>query len=1778
MRYVRETGLFSKEAIKRKFSAIETKFEVQQGTISAIISESDLQELKNGDTTLFNRLASAKLDIEQLDLRFSRQQSDFSAAQGQITTLQTQSAAYQAGINGLTANLTRLDRRLTNDYSTTVEMETQIQASIDSVSSTISALREEVEENYATTDYVSSQISQTADNITQSVSSTYATKSYVSTATSTAETNAKTAAQTMATNAETNAKTAADGYAKAAKTEAITAAGVLANTAKTDAMAAAQGYANRAESNATTAADGYAKAAKTEAITAAQEYANKAKSDANEYTDGKLLAYSTTSEVESKIEQTANGISQSVSATYATKTFVTTAANTAETNATTAARSLATSAETNAKTAAQTMATNAETNAKTAAKTLADKAEENATSAAQGFANTAKTDAMAAAQGYANRAESNATTAANGYTDNKLKAYSTTVQMRSAIDQKADSITQSVSATYAKITSVSAMRDDLDALGEDTVRQVRVEYAQSDSPLVAPTTGWSTGSPEWVDGKFIWQRVATLKNGEWSYSNVTCVTGATGHGSYAHVKYSNDGGETFTGNNGDDVGEWMGIYVDSNEEAKVNGRTGIITPNNKRILLYGGKRLAIDHSMTDLYTWVLIKGAQGDPGMAGAMGVGIVDSVPEYYLSASNIYQAGGEWSTSMQPYVAGRYYWTRLKTTYTDGTIKYSEPEIYDIYNGLYDKVIELEEWSEISKRTQTKNTISDLVESSQTFMQVANRAEFFVQDHAPASPRTGDTWIDTSDGNVIKRYDGQNWVSVRDAGTTDLIRIIGAPDDYSGMSLIQRISSAEQKITSDAIVSVVQQANVFVSDDEANAISVTQAKSVIAQWYDTLDISVDKINIESSEVGFGLNLAVANEHSERSVEIAKLPPAPSGTMKLFQISGGYLTANAGYTCITGLKWNRFTNGESFWLSFRGKRSSSSALNIKIRIAFFNTANALVAYSDASFDLTTSDKAFEQVMEVNNSSVDGASWYAIYAQLTGSGYASIRQMRIYQQSKSVVIADGAITANKITTNAVDTDQLKANAVTTKKLATDAIKSLNYAEPDGTQDKGEHYATAGSFFNLAQGILRSKNFVIDSEGSAFLRGTITATGGKIAKLNITADAIYSGEKNAFDSTKPGIWVGPDGSMALGGIVDGTNNYLKYNISTGKMQLALDTLTVAGKNMATEQSVSNALELIQKAQEAADQAQDDADTANGGLVTANRAIDSIRGIAEGASSTASSAFDIAGSAADDASTALSTANAASDNADSALAASSAAQTAASGAVSTADAASRTAASADSTARSASTVAQGAATTAGTAKTTADNAKTVADGAKTTADNAKTTADGAKTTADAAKTTADGAKTTADEAKGTADEAKTAADQAAEDAEQAKSDAAKAKSDAEAAISGVSNAQRIATDFINYSVNEGLILGNIAGSSLGYNLQLAPNQINFRYNGNILTAVKPDSYNIYNNNVLAMSVQSNGLHVYAPTGTSFTGANYFECCSFTSLGIDAPKGSIGNTYIDAGTKGLRTVNYTKSTDSVPKVVQIGTKSVAIAVGTGSTSSWDGDQEVYSTLAYVDYSGNLSAKSVSAEQLRSTLMLNSQSANSEYVVTIDSYGQFRKSDKTIPSLTPSNSGISYQNLCSYLDSDSTVRNKVGAIASSYVSTGMTYSNLCSYLDSDSTVRSKVGSIASGYATTAAQGAAADYISANLDSDVSSLVNNYYSYTRSTIVSLINSLAGGGSSVTKNDVINWVNASTTIMNKAANWTLTNTESSSLVNTRERVFNEYIDARLRYYNLINIF
>ncbi|MBU8733430.1 phage tail protein [Cytobacillus oceanisediminis] len=66
--------------------------------------------------------------------------------------------------------------------------------------------------------------------------------------------------------------------------------------------------------------------------------------------------------------------------------------------------------------------------------------------------------------------------------------------------------------------------------------------------------------------------------------------GPDGRTSYLHVKYSNDGGATFTTNNGESAGEWIGMYVDFTEA---------------------------DSNSPSSYTWNKVKGDKGDPGRDG---------------------------------------------------------------------------------------------------------------------------------------------------------------------------------------------------------------------------------------------------------------------------------------------------------------------------------------------------------------------------------------------------------------------------------------------------------------------------------------------------------------------------------------------------------------------------------------------------------------------------------------------------------------------------------------------------------------------------------------------------------------------------------------------------------------------------------------------------------------------------------------------------------------------------------------------------------------------------------------------------------------------------------------------------------------------------------------------------------------------------------------------------------------------------------------------------------
>lgn len=316
------------------------------------------------------------------------------------------------------------------------------------------------------------------------------------------------------------------------------------------------------------------------------------------------------------------------------------------------------------------------------------------------------------------------------------------------------------------------------------VKSTKVEYQASSSGTTTPSGTWSTIVPAVANGQYLWTRttitytsgeptvgysvarmgvngakgddgksptVSVSKNG--ATTTITVVNtdgskvtqtvndgtngtpgkdGATGKTSYFHVKYSNDGGKTFTANNGETVGDYLGTYTDFVETdsnsvsvytwVKIKGNTGATGAKGETGSDGKGISSIVHHYLvtnvttgvtssttgwedtpqsvtsTNKYLWYYqtinyttgsptnttpaIIGVYGDTGGKGATGKGITSVTPQYYLSNSNTTQTGGTWKTSQDTWSSGKYYWTRDSILWSDGTTTTTTPMLATALN----------------------------------------------------------------------------------------------------------------------------------------------------------------------------------------------------------------------------------------------------------------------------------------------------------------------------------------------------------------------------------------------------------------------------------------------------------------------------------------------------------------------------------------------------------------------------------------------------------------------------------------------------------------------------------------------------------------------------------------------------------------------------------------------------------------------------------------------------------------------------------------------------------------------------------------------------------------------------------------------------------------------------------------------------------------------------------------------------------------------------------------
>ena len=203
--------------------------------------------------------------------------------------------------------------------------------------------------------------------------------------------------------------------------------------------------------------------------------------------------------------------------------------------------------------------------------------------------------------------------------------------------------------------------------------------------------------------KYTWSRFQGLQ-GPQGTQGIPGTNGTNGKTSYLHIKYSNDGGKTFTGNSGEDVGTYIGTCVDYNQS---------------------------DPASVGSYKWAKIKGENGQDGQDGADGqdgVGI-KSITKYYLASeknTGITTSSSGWTTTMQTMTeTKKYLWSYDKIYYTNGKTVNTTPVIIGVHgqNG------------------------SD------------GTSGIIVSPTPPENPKVGQLW-QTASGEPIKRWDGSRWV----------------------------------------------------------------------------------------------------------------------------------------------------------------------------------------------------------------------------------------------------------------------------------------------------------------------------------------------------------------------------------------------------------------------------------------------------------------------------------------------------------------------------------------------------------------------------------------------------------------------------------------------------------------------------------------------------------------------------------------------------------------------------------------------------------------------------------------------------------------------------------------------------------------------------------------------------------------------------------------------------------------------------------------------------------
>lgn len=188
------------------------------------------------------------------------------------------------------------------------------------------------------------------------------------------------------------------------------------------------------------------------------------------------------------------------------------------------------------------------------------------------------------------------------------------------------------------------------------VQSVDVLYYLSSSSTSLSGGSWSTNSPTWVDGKYIWSKTKVVyTDGSSIETNPACITGGKGS----------------TGDDGRGILSIVEEYYLSTSSNSLVGGSWSTTPPVWENGKYIWTRSVITYTDSTSTTTNPICST----GSTGETGIGVKSVAEQYYLSTSYSTPTGGSWQTSVPAWQDGKYIWTRVVITYTNNTYTETDP-----------------------------------------------------------------------------------------------------------------------------------------------------------------------------------------------------------------------------------------------------------------------------------------------------------------------------------------------------------------------------------------------------------------------------------------------------------------------------------------------------------------------------------------------------------------------------------------------------------------------------------------------------------------------------------------------------------------------------------------------------------------------------------------------------------------------------------------------------------------------------------------------------------------------------------------------------------------------------------------------------------------------------------------------------------------------------------------------------------------------------------------------